>query len=399
MNPSTLQANPKAQRLESLDAYRGFVMFLMMAEVLRTGAVADALGNSAFWRFLDDQQSHVQWIGCSLHDMIQPSFSFIVGVALPFSMAARTGQGESEWQKTLHAFWRSLLLILLGVFLRSLGSGQTNWTFEDTLSQIGMGYGFLFLLGKRSFRAQWIAFVVLVLGYWAAFALFPLPGADFDWSKVNVTPEWESWLPGFAGHWNKNTNLAWAFDTWFLNLFPRTSPFLFNGGGYATLSFLPTLATMILGLQAGQILRSAWSHEKRLLCLLGAGIACIAAGAAVHVAGLCPIVKRIWTPSWVLFSGGMSFLFLAFFYDVIDYMGWKRWKFPLAVIGMNSIAAYCIAHLFDTFIYKNLTTHLGAKFFTLFGEPYAPFVHGAMVLSAYYLILLWMYNRKLFLRI
>src|SRR5439155_17717406 len=136
---------PTPIRLSSLDAYRGLVMFLMMAEVLRCCRVASALSESSFWKFLCHHQSHVEWIGCSLHDLIQPSFSFMVGVALPFSIASRSAKGQSRGQMTLHAFWRALVLVLLGVFLRSTGSSQTYWTFEDTLSQIGMGYGLLFL--------------------------------------------------------------------------------------------------------------------------------------------------------------------------------------------------------------------------------------------------------------
>src|SRR5213596_4069748 len=109
-------------RLTSIDAYRGFVMFLMMAEVLKFHRIAEARPESAFWHFLSRQQTHVEWIGCSLHDLIQPSFSFLVGVALPFSIANRMGQGQSRGRMTVHAFWRALLLILLGAFLRSTGS-------------------------------------------------------------------------------------------------------------------------------------------------------------------------------------------------------------------------------------------------------------------------------------
>ena len=109
---------PKTQRLASLDAYRGFVMFLMMAEALRLCRVAAALPESGFWKFLCHHQTHVEWIGCSLHDLIQPSFSFLVGVALPFSIANRMSQGQSRGRMTAHALWRALLLILLGVFLR-----------------------------------------------------------------------------------------------------------------------------------------------------------------------------------------------------------------------------------------------------------------------------------------
>src|SRR5215813_3330851 len=243
------------QRLTSVDAYRGLVMLLIMAEVLSFCRVAKAIPSSGFWKFLCHHQSHVPWIGCSLHDLIQPSFSFLVGVALPFSLASRKARGQSFATMSQHAGIRALVLVLLGVFLRSTSHPQTYWTFEDTLSQIGLGYLFLFVLGFRPVRDQWIALGVLVVGYWLAFAWYPLPTTSFDYSTVGVPETWPHLMTGFQAHWNKNSNLAWAFDTWFLNLFPREKPFAFNDGGYATLSFIPTLATMILGLIAGGMLR------------------------------------------------------------------------------------------------------------------------------------------------
>lgn len=376
-------------------------MFLMMAEVLHLCRVSESLPGSGFWKFLCWHQSHVEWIGCSLHDLIQPSFSFLVGVALPFSIASRAARGQSFATMTLHAWGRALILILLGVALRSTGARQTNWTFEDTLSQIGMGYGFLFLLGFRPVRDQWIALWVVVIGYWAAFALYPAPGADFDYASVRVSADWlkEHGLTGFAAHWQKNSNLAWAFDTWWLNLFPREKPFVANGGGYATLSFIPTLGTMILGLIAGGVLRRTCPPWARIRWLAVAGALGLGAGWALNAAGLCPNVKRIWTPTWVLFSGGWCCLLLAGFYAVIDVSHRRPWGFPLIVIGMNSIAAYCIAHLFDAFLFRNLKTHLGQNFFAFAGPAYEPFFHGAAVLLAFWLILYWMYRRKIFLRI
>src|SRR5690348_15043967 len=118
-------------RLGSIDAYRGFVMFLMMAEVLRLAAVSAKLPDSGFWKFLAFHQSHVPWAGCSLHDLIQPSFSFLVGVSLPFSLASRMSKGQSRLAMIAHAVFRAAVLVLLGVFLRSMGKTQTNWTFED----------------------------------------------------------------------------------------------------------------------------------------------------------------------------------------------------------------------------------------------------------------------------
>ncbi len=394
-------APPAPGRLASIDAYRGFVMFLMMAEVLRLGRVAQAIPDSGFWKFLAWHQSHVPWVGCTLHDLIQPSFSFLVGVALPFSIASRTARGHSRPALLGHAAWRALVLVLLGVFLRSTGTNVTNWTFEDTLTQIGLGYGFLFALGLQTVRVQWAALGAILAGTWALFAWYPRPPPDFDYARVGVTASWleAHGLEGFAVHWQKNSNAAWAFDTWFLNLFGRERPFVSNRGGYATLSFVPTLATMLLGLIAGNVLRSGRTPAARLRWFVVAGVAALAAGWLLGALGLCPVVKRIWTPSWVLYSGGWCLLLLAAFHGVIDLGRRERWAFPLLVIGANSIAAYLFAHLFEGFIQKNLVTHLGAGTFKVLGEAYQPLLLGGATLLVLWLLLYALYRRKLWLKI
>ncbi len=386
-------------RLKSADIYRGFVMFLMMAEVLKFHKVSEALPESSFWQFLAFQQDHVEWIGCSLHDLIQPSFSFLVGVVLPYSIASRLKQ-ESSFSKAFgHALWRSLILILLGIFLRSQHKTQTYFTFEDTLSQIGLGYPFLFLLGFRSQKVQISAFIVIIVGYWLAFALYPLPDVNFDYANNGVAKDWEHNLTGFAAHWNKNSNLAWAFDTWFLNLFPREKPFLFNGGGYATLSFIPTLATMILGLLAGNILKSEKISSEKLKLFIILGISGLFVGFILNFSGICPNIKRIWTPSWVIFSGGWCFLFLAFFYWIVDLKQKSEWFDFLKIIGMNSIAAYCIADALGSYISKSLKIHLGENYANIFGLPYQSLVHGSLMLLIYWLILRWLFVKKIFIRV
>ncbi|HKX28606.1 MAG TPA: DUF5009 domain-containing protein [Blastocatellia bacterium] len=397
MNGVTTLTAP-GSRNAAIDAYRGFVMLLMMAEVLRLSEVARSFQGNWFWAVLAFNQTHVEWAGCSLHDLIQPSFSFLVGVALPYSIAGRLARGKTSGHLFGHALWRSLLLIWLGIFLRSLSSPQTNFTFEDTLTQIGLGYPLLFWLGLQRPRWQWIALGVILFGYWLAWALYPAPGPGFDYQAVGVPAGWTHHFTGFASHWNKNSNLGAAFDYWFLNLFPRSQPFIANRGGYLTLSFIPTLGTMILGLAAGRWLRAA-APSLPLKRLLVAGLIGIAAGAIFHFTGVCPIVKRIWTPSWVLFSGGACFLLTAAFNWVIEIRGYRRWAFPLVVIGMNSIAAYLIAHLFEEFLVRSFHTHLGVNVFKLFGDALEPFVAGAAVLLVYWLILFWMYRRQLFLKV
>ncbi|MGE5325951.1 MAG: acyltransferase family protein [Deltaproteobacteria bacterium] len=384
----------------AVDAYRGLVMVLMMAEVLEFSRVSEAFPASLFWKFLAYNQTHVQWAGASLHDLIQPGFSFLVGVALPYSIASRIAKGGTFWKLFAHALWRASLLVALGVFLRSLDHARTYFTFEDTLSQIGLGYPILFLLGFRPPRWQWAALAVILFGYWLAWALYPVPSPNFDWNSVGVSLDWHQRhnYTGFAAHWNKNANFGNAFDQWFLNLFPRERPFAYNEGGYLTLSFIPTLGTMILGLVAGRWLREA-APKIPMKKLLIAGVIGIAAGILLHVTHICPLVKRIWTPSWTLASGGACFLFLVGFSWLIDVKGCRKWAFPLVVVGMNSIAAYLIAHLFEGFFTRSLATHLGPRFFAFLGAGLEPFLRGSAVLLGYWIVLFWMYRRKLFLKI
>jgi predicted acyltransferase len=334
-----------------------------------------------------------------LHDLIQPSFSFLVGVALPYSIASRLNKGQSTSFMFAHAAWRSLLLILLGVFLRSVGDPQTNWTFEDTLSQIGLGYVILFWLGFRSMRTIWIALALILFGYWLAFVLYPLPPPGFDYAAVNVPADWAYHSTGVSAHFNKNSHLAWAFDTWFLNLFPREKVFTNNGGGYSTLSFIPTLGTMILGLVAGRWLKSDLSHSEKLRRFLIAGVIGILLGLVLHLANICPLVKRIWTPTWTIFSGGACFLLLALFYWTIDMKAWRKWAFWLVVIGMNSIAIYVLVHLIDRFIIESFKTHLGPNVFKVLGEGNQTLLSGGAALLVFWLMLYWMYRKKLFIRI
>jgi hypothetical protein len=195
----------------------------------------------------------------------------------------------------LHALWRSVLLVFLGIFLRSLSAPITNYTFEDTLTQIGLGYPILFLLGFAKPRWQWTAFGGILFAYWLAWALYPLPGPGFDWRAVGV-PSGFPLYTGFAAHWNKNANLGQAFDVWFLNLFPRVKPFLYNGGGYLTLSFIPTLGTMILGLVAGRWLRAV-APKIPLQRMFYAGLIGVAAGLdARERRRLLPLPRRLLLP-------------------------------------------------------------------------------------------------------
>ncbi|MDZ4799004.1 MAG: DUF5009 domain-containing protein [Bryobacteraceae bacterium] len=380
---------PVTGRNVAIDVLRGFVMTLMLAEVLHLPGLPKAFPGNPVASFLAFHQSHVEWAGCSLHDLIQPTFSLLVGAAMAYSLAARRARGDAFPTMLLHAVWRAFALGALGIVLRSFNRPVTNFTFEDTLTQIGLGYVPLFLLAFASTRVQILALATILVGYWGAFALYP----------ATQSPDWPVHYTGFAAHWNKNTNLAWAFDTWFLNLFPREKPFVANGGGYATLSFIPTLGTMLIGLLAGEYLRRPGTTQDKLAGLLKAGAVLLALGVAWHFTGTGPFVKRIWTPSFALGSGGLVLLMLAAAWYLTEVLQWRRWAFPLIVVGANSIVAYLLAHVFERGIIDGLNRHLTRAPFQILGEGLETPVRGLAVLAIFWLSLWWMYRRKVFVKI
>lgn len=420
----------KPARLVSLDAYRGFVMLAMVSAGLGFRQVAEEFPESRFWEFLGYQFSHVKWVGCTFWDLILPSFTLMVGVSMAFSYARRKAEGHSYGKMFLHALWRSLVLILLGILLASNRRTQTNFDFLGVLQRIGLGYPFLFLFWGRRWWIQTAGIVGILLGYWLLFALYPLPGPDFDYASVGVTADWEN-FNGLAAHWNKNTNPGHAYDVWLLNLFPRDNPFEYQPQGYSSLNFVSAIAIMIFGLMAGELLRNQHkSPSEKLRRLVLAGVACLTLAVILdhtiwpnwfvtaigstpgqwsQATGnpwdtpfldptwtVCPIIKRICTPTWVIFSTGWTLLILAGFYWVIDIKGRKRWAFPLAIVGMNSIAVYVISSLMRPWIVQTLKTHISPS---LFDGTYGPIVAQVSVLIVLWLLCLWMYRQKIFIRI
>lgn len=394
---------PQEVRLASIDAYRGLVMFLLLAEAFQLCNVAVAVPDSCFWQFLCHHQTHAAWVGTSLHDLIMPSFCFLVGVSLPFSIAGRLARGAKTRDLWRHAIIRSLLLIGLGWANVALHARQLTLInpFDWVLPQIGLGYVGLFWLGLRPSREAWGSIAMILVVCWLAFALYPLPAPDFDYAKVGVSKEWlhDHGLTGFAAHWQKNSNVAWAIDTWFYNLYPREEPFVGLPNGVTTLNFIPTLATMILGLMAGRVLRSERSSWEKIQWLALAGILGLAGGWTLGVTGISPVVKWIWTPSWVIYSGGWCFLLLAGAFLVVDVWGNRRPVFPLTVIGMNSITAYLIYEIHSNVAFYALKRIAGRNIFASFGDAYEPLVYGIVIVSGYWVILYLMYRRRIYLRL
>lgn len=399
--PKSASATPKGDgdRLMSVDAYRGLVMIALAANGFGIYQTSRNFPDSIWWQRFGHQFEHVPWVGCVFWDLIQPSFMFLVGVSAPWSLANRLKRGQSWIGAFLHALVRSVILILLGVMLSSNGASETNFTFVNVLTQIGLGYLFVFLLTPLPIWARLVAITLILGGYWAWFAQAPLPSPGMPNPSVGVPRDWPHLLSGFEAHWQKNANPAHDVDVWLLNQFPRSEPFRFNGGGYQTLNFVPSIATMLFGSVVGTFLCARPPAQLVLIRLVGGGVLMLLAGLGLDMLGFCPLVKRIWTPSWTLFSTGWCFLMLAGFYAVVDGLKWRWWVYPLVVAGMNSILLYVMSQLMRPWTGATLRCHLGESYASILGAKFAPLVEANAILLVFWLIVWWLSRQKIFVRI
>ncbi len=362
------------------------------------------------WEFIKPQFAHQDWQGCSLWDLIQPSFMFMVGMAVPFSYAKRREHGQSFFGMAWHALSRSFLLVALGVMLATRsGDKHTVFLFTNVLAQIGLGYFVLFLLSRMGWEYIMSGIILILAGYTWFFINHPLPTPQELAAIAVMKDSAHGILPGFAGHWNIHTNAAAAFDRWWLNLLPQAHPYQYTNGGYQTLNCVPALATMLGGaLTGGFLMNSRKTDKGRCVTLLVTGILLVVAGTALDlkilpVVGeqldqytLLPVVKRIWTPSWAVLSGGWVLILLSIFYWLVEILGMRRLVFPLVVVGMNSIVIYLLHSLCAGWITENLHKHLPE---TAFPAYWTPVIERCGVLFVLWLICWWLYKQKAFIKL
>ena len=405
--PMPLQT-AKVGRVASLDAYRGLIMIVLAGGAFGLRQVAAKQPDDLTWQQVAFHFSHPEWnslfgwLKVSFWDLIQPAFMFMAGVAVPFSIARRTMMGQSTLRRTLHCFWRCFLLVALGVFLASTGSSQTRFEFTNVLAQIGLGYGVVYLIAAYRVRLQIASLVGVLVVSWGLFLfLEPSRTDDFDTGQVGeMEHEKFKTLVRFSP-WVKGDNFAATVDRKLLNAFPRPDGKAYesNRGGYQTLNFLPSIGTMLLGLLAGGLLQSRVGKWKKLFYLLLAGAACMAIALPMGWF-LCPIVKRIWTPSWVLFSGAWVLWGLAGFYLLFDLLPLKWLAFPMVVVGMNSLVMYMMGQLLRPWITRMMSIHLDwlVNAQSTFGQ-YVSVYEYMTALLVMWGICYWMYRKKLFVRL
>ena len=316
-------ASPAPPRVVSLDALRGFTMLW----IIGSGGLFKALkafGDVQPAQFLAEQFEHAKWEGFHFEDLIFPTFVFVAGASLVFALTrivARDGRAAAARRILL----RALILFALGVIYNGgLSTGIENVRWLGVLQRIALAYlgaGMLFIFLKK--RDLLIALIALLAGYWLLLAFVPVPAIG-------------------AGHFAERENLADYLDSQFLPGRQHNRDHDPEG----LLSTLPAVATCLLGVFAGMLLQSAAPDRKKVALLIGGGALLIAAGFAWNAAGL-PIIKKIWTSSYVLLAGGLSAVLLGLFYGLIDMSGWRRWAQPFVWIGMNPITLYFTGSLVD----------------------------------------------------
>ena len=405
-NPAPADA-PAPQRLMSLDALRGFDMFWIVG----AGSLVSALHQmNESWpvTFLANQLEHADWEGFRFYDLIFPLFVFMVGTSLVFSLT-RTLEREGRAGALKRVLRRGLLLYIIGIFYS--GGFSTEWPdirLMGVLNRIALAYlfaGIFFCLFKT--RGLVAVCAALLLGYWALMTFVPFP-------DVRPTPETEMIAKenGFKkvsqlnmastnlihGKFIKGVNLANYLDQKYL-------PGLNWDGTWdpeGILSTIPAIATCLLGVFAGLLLMNGNVADLRKVgLLLGCGIAGIVLG---RLWGLqFPVIKKIWTSSYVLVAGGYSAMLLGAFYLVVDV--WKRqaWCQPFVWIGMNSITIYLVKNFLGGSFSKLSARLVGGDIKNFFDDHIAKGFGELMISVVGLLLALWfvrfLYQRKIFLRL
>ncbi|MGC4048192.1 MAG: DUF5009 domain-containing protein [Paludibaculum sp.] len=350
-------------RLVSLDAYRGFIMLMLVSGGFGLGALEAYPG----WSWLAAQVEHAAWEGCTFWDLIQPAFTFMVGMAMPFSLARRKAAGDSAGRILGHVAWRALVLIVLSNIYSNWGAkpGALKLQFINVLCQIAFGYVLCALILRLPFRSQLAVAVAIFAGYWGLFAAFP----------------------GAEGPWSQTGNIGAVIDLKVLG---------YNYSGYyTTINFIGNALTILFGCWAGLLLQSERPHASRLRILLLCAAAGFGSGLALQP--FIPMVKRLWTGSFLLFSAGWVLLMLAVFYWIIEVKGVRRWTFPLLVLGMNSIFVYSLGQIgISGWLNRGLAGFTGS--FAFLG-PLGAIPQKLLVLAGLWYLCYWLYQRKIFLKI
>jgi predicted acyltransferase len=341
-------------------------------------------GDWSFSPAVIEQFEHVDWEGFRFYDMIFPLFIFLAGVSMPYSLGRQRERGVPLHSLFWRVFRRMVLLFVLGLMCNRILQFDPPFRIMGVLQRIALATGFggfIYLLTRT--RGIIVVFVTILLGYWALLAFVPPPGGEPNYTK--------------GGNLSAYLDRLVIRDGLTIN--GKAYGKVYYGSGDTAgeneglLSTIPAIATALLGVLVGEWLRVCSCNRRKVIWLFLAGAACV--GLGVLWGQVFPIIKILWTSSYVLVAGGCSILLLTLFYLIIDVWGFKRWAFPFVVIGVNSITIYVVPRFLDfqkfvTFFFGGVIKH-SAPFDTILGFT--------LLLTAEWLFLYYLYRKQIFLRV
>jgi predicted acyltransferase len=361
-------------RTVSIDALRGFAMFLILAIDIGGAPVFQTfttLWGEPFANAASEQFSYGFAEGLRLCFLAMPMFLFVVGLVIPFSMTNRLLQ-STKGTIYLHVVKRAVILFLLGLIA---GGHLLNLKFanmpvyNNVLEYIGIGYLVCAILVLNTTASvQFILTLVLLLGYWAIFLFIPVPG-------------WH------GERYSGQMNLAIHVDNIVLGPFHKP-------GSWQVLATVSFISNMLLGVLVGHVMCSSRTKEIKTKLLFICGLVMLIAGSIWG--HYFPVIRSLWTSSFVLVTCGITTLLLASFYLIIDVGGYSKWAFFFVVFGANSIAIYMMAHLFDFRLIGNIFV---GGFSSLFASNVQDFIQAVAAMVVMWLIMYWMYRNKTFIKI
>lgn len=364
-------------RLESLDVLRGFDMFWIMGGSQLIVALSVVAGGCGVLDWTAGQMEHEAWHGFRFMDMVFPLFLFVAGISFPFSHAKRVAAGTGRSADAYrHVIKRGLTLIVLGcVYNGLLQLDFANMRYASVLGRIGIAWMFaalIYMNAGKIFRVVWC--VGILVAYWLIIRFIPAPDAAFG---VDV--------------FSMEGNIASYIDRVIMP--GRLYLGVHDPEGLA--SSIPAIATALLGMFTGDLVRSArFGMQQKLLLMLAAGVALLSLGLLWNE--VFPINKNLWTSSFVCYVGGLSLLLFAIFYWIIDIRKWRSWTLFFKVIGLNSIAIY-MAQAIVNFGYTS--DYIFGGFARLFPEEWTVLVLAAAYIAICWLFLWFLYRNKMFLKV
>jgi predicted acyltransferase len=368
-------------RLVSLDAFRGLTIAFMIL-----------VNTPGSWAHVYPPLRHAHWHGCTLTDLVFPFFLFIVGVAMRFSLPKYTAQSKAAAVKKI--LGRTLTIFMIGLLLNLYPFLRQDWDWSHlrimgVLQRIALAYGLAALTVLRFKPKQLVTLIFgLLLGYWLLLLVY-------------------GWMTGVDPYGLETNPCRW------LDLRIFGPDHLWHGTGISfdpegLLSTIPSIATVLFGFLVGNLLYHANDRvaKARQMALLGAVATIIG-----WLWGLLfPINKQLWTSSYVLFTGGIATMLLACFYWLIDIKGWKKWAFPLVIFGTNSLFIFAGSGVWVKTILRirfTLDGHTVSGYAYLYKtvfQPLAGDLNGSLLFALFHvfmwwLILAWMYRKKIFVKI